>query len=97
MFPERSGTFPNLMKKTSTLKSTSMEPLTTEGREKLIWQYVDEIIDGMDLKDCLRILAEQFYENLEGYTNEELLTEIKEFYPHLLEDATIKPSTNETP
>jgi hypothetical protein len=74
-----------------------MEPLTTEGREKLIWQYVDEIIDGMDLKDCLRILAEQFYENLEGYTNEELLTEIKEFYPHLLEDATIKPSTNETP
>ena len=73
-----------------------METLTTEGREELICQYVDAIIDGMDLKDCLRILAEQFHENLEGYTNEELLTEVEEIYPHLLEDATIKPSTNET-
>ena len=71
-----------------------MEPLNTERREELIRQYVDAIIDGMDLKDCLRILSEQFHENLEGYSNEELITEVEEFYPHLLEDGTLAQDTN---
>lgn len=71
-----------------------MEPLNTKDREDLVREYVDAIIDGMDLKDCLRILSEQFHDNLENYTDEELVTEVREFYPHLLEDATIAKDTN---
>ena len=71
-----------------------MEPLNTKDREDLVREYVDAIIDGMDLKDCLRILSEQFHDNLENYTDEELVTEVREFYPHLLDDATIAKDTN---
>ena len=71
-----------------------MEPLNTKDREDLVREYVDAIIDGMDLKDCLRILSEQFHDNLENYTDEELVTEVQEFYPHLLDDATIAQDTN---
>lgn len=71
-----------------------MEPLNTKDREDLVREYVDAIIDGMDLKDCLRILSEQFHDNLENYTDEELVTEVREFYPHLLEDANIAKDTN---
>jgi len=55
-------------------------------REDLISDYVDRIIDNMSTKDMMRILGDQIEENLSSYTDEELIAEIEESYPEILED-----------
>ena len=53
-------------------------------RNSLISEYVDRVLDNMSTKDLIRIVGDQMEENLESYTDEELLTEIREYYPELL-------------
>ena len=60
--------------------------MTPEQRDKLIDDYAWEIVDGMDIKDLCRMAAEQIASNLENFSNEEVIAEVKEYYPHLLED-----------
>ena len=48
--------------------------------------YIKEIIDGMDLNDCLALLEDYMVESYEDYTIEEIKEEVNEYYPHLLED-----------
>ena len=55
-------------------------------REKLMESYIEAIIDGMDHKDLWQYVYDTIEHNLETYTDEELKTEIKDYYPHLLED-----------
>ena len=55
-------------------------------REQLQDAYINEIIDGMDIKDLMRLVYDQLDSNLETYTVNELIEEVKEYYPHLLED-----------
>jgi len=55
-------------------------------RDELQANYINTILDGMDIKDMMRILYDQFDENLDKYTVTELIEEIKEYYPELLED-----------
>ena len=55
-------------------------------RDELQANYINRIIDGMDIKDMMAILYDQFDENLDKYTVTELIEEIKEYYPELLED-----------
>ena len=55
-------------------------------RENLIDAYIDAMIDDMDTKTLQEIVAETLYDALLDYTDAELQEEIKEYYPHLLEN-----------
>ncbi|WLW37380.1 hypothetical protein [Synechococcus phage S-RS29] len=55
-------------------------------RDELQDAYINEIIDGMDLKDLIRIVYDNLEQNLEKYTVDELIEEVEEYYPHLLEN-----------
>lgn len=55
-------------------------------RESLISDYIDRVLDNMSTKDLMRIVGDQLEENLSSYSDEELLTEVSEYYPELLED-----------
>ena len=53
-------------------------------RDELQANYINTILDGMDIKDMMRILYDQFDENLDKYSVDELICEVKEYYPELL-------------
>ena len=55
-------------------------------RDELQDAYINEIIDGMDMKDLIRIVYDNLEQNLEQYTVDELIEEVEEYYPHLLEN-----------
>ena len=55
-------------------------------RDELQANYIDRILDRMDIKDMMRILYDQFDENLDMYSVDELIEEVKEYYPDLLEE-----------
>ena len=55
-------------------------------RDNLQDAYINEIIDGMDIKDLMRIVYDNLEQNLEQYSVDELIEEVEEYYPHLLED-----------
>ena len=53
-------------------------------RDELQDAYINEIIDGMDIKDLMRLVYDQLEHNLERYSVNELIAEVEEYYPHLL-------------
>ena len=55
-------------------------------RDQLIQDYIDRILDNMSTKDLMRIVGDQLEENLGSYSDEELIAEITEYYPELLEE-----------
>ena len=55
-------------------------------RDKLQDAYINEIIDGMDIKDLMRIVYDNIEQNLDQYSVDELIEEVEEYYPHLLEE-----------
>jgi hypothetical protein len=57
-------------------------------RRELQDAYITEIIDGMDLKDCLALLHDFMDADLDKYSDQQLKEEVEEYYPHLLEDST---------
>ena len=58
----------------------------TFNREELISNYVDRVLDNMSTKDLLRIVGDQLEENFSSYTDEELISEVEEYYPDLIEE-----------
>ena len=57
-------------------------------RDELQDLYINEIIDGMDLKDLIRIVYDNLESNLDQYSVDELIEEVEEYYPHLLENSS---------
>ena len=55
-------------------------------REQLQDAYINEIIDGMDLKDMMALLFDMLDKEMDIYTDKELKEEVKNYYPHLLEE-----------
>ena len=55
-------------------------------RDELQDNYINRILDGMDIKDMMAILYDQFDENLDKYSVDELIEEVTEYYPDLLEE-----------
>ena len=53
-------------------------------RQELVEAYIDRILDNMSTKDLIRIVGDQLEENLSSYTDEELITEVEEYYPDLI-------------
>lgn len=60
--------------------------IMTIDRDTLISEYVDRILDNMSTKDLMRIVGDQLEENLSSYTDDELISEVSDHYPELLED-----------
>jgi len=54
-------------------------------RDQLQNDYIESIIDGMDHKDLWQFVYDTIEQNLETYSDEELVTEVKDYYPELLE------------
>lgn len=57
-------------------------------RQALVEAYIDRVLDNMSTKDLIRIVGDQLEENISSYTDEELISEIEDYYPELLEDVT---------
>jgi hypothetical protein len=55
-------------------------------KEDLIHSYAQQLLDSMDMKTMECFVYDTLVENLTDYTQEELITEIKDYYPELLED-----------
>jgi hypothetical protein len=55
-------------------------------RSELQDNMIQQILEDMDIKTMMAILYDQMDENYDKYSDEELITEVKEYYPELLED-----------
>ena len=56
-------------------------------RAQLIEDYVQQIIDGMDMKTMECFVYDTLKDILVPYSDEELLAEITEYNPELLEES----------
>jgi len=68
------------------LYSLNLTEMPEINRQELIQEYVDRILDNMSTKDLMRIVGDQLEENFESYTDEQLIAEVEEYYPELLEE-----------
>ena len=55
-------------------------------RDQLQEAYIESIIDGMDNKSMYQFVYDSLNNNLDDYTVDELITEVEDYYPELLED-----------
>ena len=54
-------------------------------KAELIDAYAQQLLDSMDMKTMERFVYDTLVENLTDYTDEELITEVTDYYPELLE------------
>ena len=54
-------------------------------RDELQNDYVQEVIDGLELKDCLAMLYDYLSNDIDKLTVDELIEDVQEYYPHLLD------------
>ena len=59
-------------------------------RDELQEAYVKSILDGMDWKTMEQYVYDSLNNNLDDYTVEELITEVEDYYPELLEESKEK-------
>jgi tetrahydromethanopterin S-methyltransferase subunit A len=55
-------------------------------RDQLQQNLIDRIVDDMDLKTLMQLVAEQLDHNYDSYTVDELIAEVEEYYPDLIDD-----------
>ena len=60
-------------------------------RDQLQNDYIESIIDGMDHKSMYQYVYDMLEQSLETYSDEELVTEVKDYYPELLEPTIQQP------
>jgi len=54
-------------------------------RTELQESYIQQVIESMDFKTMERFVYDNLQDNLQGYSDEELIAEVEEYYPELLE------------
>ena len=54
-------------------------------RNSLQDQLINQILDDMDIKTMMAILYDNMDESYDKYSVDELIAEVEEYYPHLLE------------
>ena len=59
----------------------------TDDLSTLVERYAEQIMDGMDMKTMEQFVFDTLVENLTNYTEEELIAEVREYNPELLEDS----------
>ena len=63
------------------------EKMKNIDREQLVENYIQQLIEGMDYKTMECLVYDTLKDNLTDYTDEQLITEVEEYNPELLEDA----------
>ena len=58
----------------------------TMNRSELQQQLINSVIDGMDFKTMWSVLYDYMDASYDKYTVNELIEEVQEYYPELLED-----------
>ena len=56
-------------------------------RDELQANMINEILDDMDIKTMMAILYDNMSESYDKYSVDELIAEVEEYYPHLLEES----------
>ena len=56
-------------------------------RSELQDQLIQQIIDDMDIKTMTALLYDMMDESYDKYSEKELITEVEEYYPHILEES----------
>ena len=59
-------------------------------RDKLQDDMIQQILDDMDIKTMMAILYDNMSESYDKYSVDELIAEVEEYYPHLLEESKEK-------
>ena len=62
-------------------------PQPNMNRQELQEQLIDNVIEGMDFKTMWQVLFDFMDQSYDKYTDEELMAEVKEYYPELLEES----------
>ena len=55
-------------------------------RDQLQDSMIQQILDDMDIKTMMAILYDNMSESYDKYSVDELIAEVEEYYPQLLED-----------
>ena len=55
-------------------------------RDQLQDSMIQQILDDMDIKTMMAILYDNMSESYDKYSDSELIAEVEEYYPHLLEE-----------
>ena len=61
----------------------------TFNRDQLVEDYIQQLIEGMDYKTMECLVYDTLKYNLSDYTDYQLITEVEEYNPELLEDVTV--------
>ena len=56
-------------------------------RDQLQDAMIQQILDDMDIKTMMAILYDSMSEDYDKYSDEEIMEEVKEYYPHILEES----------
>lgn len=56
-------------------------------RDQLQEAYIESIIDGMDHKSMYQYVYDNLTDHLDKYSVDELITEVENYYPELLNDS----------
>jgi len=62
--------------------------MTPEQRDQLQDDYVNQIVDDMDLKTLCAFVYDSISCTLDDYSTNELIEEVNNYYPHLLNNET---------
>ena len=58
-------------------------------RDALQDSMIQQILDDMDIKTMMAILYDNMSESYDKYSTDELIAEVEEYYPHLLEESEV--------
>lgn len=67
------------------LSSLSLLTETIMNKAELIDAYAQQLLDSMDMKTLEQYAYDMLVQSLNDYTEDELITEVSETYPELLE------------
>ena len=68
------------------MPSAKTSPQTNMNRQELQQQLVNNVIEGMDFKTMWSVLYDFMDESYDKFSDAELMEEVKEYYPELLEE-----------
>ena len=58
-------------------------------RDQLQDAMIQQILDDMDIKTMMAIFYDNMSESYDKYSVDELIAEVEEYYPHLLEESEV--------
>ena len=58
-------------------------------RDQLQDGMINSIIDGMDMNGLCQLAYDYLNESYDKYSVDELIAEVEEYYPHLLEESEV--------